>query len=196
VTAPTTPERTVPASQTRWPAVAGSALALFMATLDMTIVSVVLPVIGRSLHAAPQHTQWVMLAYFLPAVALAIPAGRWIDHAGPRAAFQVAVLAFGASSALVAAAPALPAMVAARALQGVFAGLIGPVVLAVVATAVLPADRGRALGVAQSSQCDSGRRSSLSSDAKYACGASRRARSRRFRSSAASSGFTGLISMP
>jgi MFS transporter, DHA2 family, multidrug resistance protein len=133
--------------RTRWLAIAGLGLALFMATLDMTIVSVALPVIGRDLHAAPHHTQWVMLAYFLPTVALAIPAGRWIDAAGPRAAFRFAVLGFGAASALAAAAPALWTLVAARAVQGVFAGLIGPVVLAVVATAVLPAHRGRALGL-------------------------------------------------
>jgi hypothetical protein len=39
----------------RWLPVAGLGLALFMATLDMTIVATTLPVIGRDLHAPPQH---------------------------------------------------------------------------------------------------------------------------------------------
>jgi DHA2 family multidrug resistance protein-like MFS transporter len=142
-----TPERTATTDRPRWLPVAGLGLALFMATLDMTIVATTLPVIGRDLHAPPQHMQWVMLAYLLPTVALAIPAGRWIDQAGPRAAFLFTVLGFGASSALVAAAPTLWAIVAARAVQGAFAGLIGPVVLAGVAAAVLAAHRGRALGL-------------------------------------------------
>jgi MFS transporter, DHA2 family, multidrug resistance protein len=113
-----TPEQTVTTNRTCWLPIAGLGLALLMVTLDMTIVAVALPVIGRDLHAPPQHTQWVMLAYFLPTVALAIPAGRWIDDAGPRAAFLFAVLGFGVSSALAAAAPALWAIVAARAVQG------------------------------------------------------------------------------
>ena len=49
--------------------------------------------------------------------------------------------------ARLAAAPTLWAIVAARAVQGAFAGLIGPVVLAGVAAAVLAAHRGRALGL-------------------------------------------------
>ena len=99
-------------------------------------MAVALPVIGRDLQASPQQAQWVRLAYFLPAVALVVPAGRWTDDAGRRAAFPFAVLGFGASSALAAATPALWAIIATRAIQGAFAGLIGPVVLAVVAAAV------------------------------------------------------------
>jgi hypothetical protein len=70
-------------NRSRWLSIAGLGLALLMVTLDMTIVAVALPVIGRDLQASPQQAQRVMLASFLPAVALAIPAGRWIDDAGP-----------------------------------------------------------------------------------------------------------------
>lgn len=135
------------AIRTRWTAVVGVSLVLFMATLDLTVVSVALPVIGHDLDASPQHAQWVMLAYFLPMVALAVPGGRWVDGAGLRAAYLLTALGFGASSALVGAAPAFWALVAARVVQGIFAGLIAPVIFAVVGAAVRPEQRGRALGL-------------------------------------------------
>lgn len=87
-----------------------------------------------------------MLDYFLPAVALAIPAGRWIDDAGPGRRSR----SRSSGSGRRARSPPPPrpcGRSSPRAIQGAFAGPIGPVVLGVVAAAVRPSDRGRALGL-------------------------------------------------
>ena len=56
-------------NRSRWLPIAGLGPALLMVTLDMTIVAVALPIIGRDLQASPQQAQWVMLAYS--------PRSRW-----------------------------------------------------------------------------------------------------------------------
>src|SRR5689334_15583120 len=82
-------------TMTRWGAVLAVSLAIVLAALDLTIVSVALPLIGADLAATPAMTQWVLLAYFLPMTALGIPGGRWMDRASLRSAFVFAVAGFG-----------------------------------------------------------------------------------------------------
>jgi MFS family permease len=122
-------------------------LGIVLTALDMTIVAVALPVIGADLGAGPSSTQWVLLGYLLPLVALSLPAGRWVDRAGHRAAFRFAVGGFGAASALVGLAPGVEALVAARVLQGGFGALISVLGLPLVAGAVRPEHRARALSI-------------------------------------------------
>jgi len=131
----------------RWSTVVVVSLGIVLSALDMTIVAVALPAIGADLGAGPSSTQWVLLGYLLPLVALSLPAGRWVDRAGPRAAFRLAVGGFGATSALVALAPTVELLVAARVLQGGFAALISVLGLPIVAAAVRPEHRARALSI-------------------------------------------------
>jgi MFS family permease len=130
---------------TRWGAVLAVSLAIVLAALDLTIVSVALPLIGADLAAPPAMTQWVLLAYFLPMTALGIPGGRWMDRASLRSAFVFAVAGFGVASVLVAAAPAMWLLLAGRVLQGGFGSLISILGFPVVAAAVGPEYRGRAM---------------------------------------------------
>jgi DHA2 family multidrug resistance protein-like MFS transporter len=132
---------------TRWGAVLAVSLAIVLAALDLTIVSVALPLIGTDLAAPPAVTQWVLLAYFLPMTALGIPGGRWMDRASLRSAFVFAVAGFGVASVLVAAAPAMWLLLAGRVLQGGFGSLISILGFPVVAAAAGPEHRGRAMGL-------------------------------------------------
>jgi len=118
-----------------------------LAALDLTIVAVALPLIGTDLAAPPSITEWVLLAYFLPMTALGIPAGRWMDRAGLRPTFTMAVAGFGLASVLVAAAPSLWLLLAGRLLQGAFGSLISILGFPIVAAAVRPEHRGRAMGL-------------------------------------------------
>jgi MFS family permease len=136
-----------PVATSRWSTVVVVSLGIVLTALDMTIVAVALPAIGAELGAGPSVTQWVLLGYLLPLVALSLPAGRWLDRAGPRAAFRLAVGGFGVSSALVALAPTAPLLVAARVLQGCCGALISVLGLPVVAAAVRPEHRARALSI-------------------------------------------------
>jgi MFS family permease len=84
-------------------------VAVFMATLDRSIVAVALPVIEREFHTPTSTTQWVVLGYLLPLIALALPSGRWLDRVGRRAALTFAVtglrLAIAGADALLIATP-------------------------------------------------------------------------------------------
>jgi DHA2 family multidrug resistance protein-like MFS transporter len=80
-------------------------------------------------------------------IAFVVPAGRWVDTVNRRSAFTIAVTGFSAASTIAAVAPSFALLLTARALQGAFGALISALVLAIAATVVQPAQRGRALGV-------------------------------------------------
>ena len=68
----------------RWLLVVGMGLAVFMAQLDTSIVTVALPIIESDLNSSTTVSQWVVLAYLVPVIALTLPAGRWLDGVGER----------------------------------------------------------------------------------------------------------------
>jgi MFS family permease len=136
-----TVERTV------WPAVVAVGIAVFMASLDMTVVAITLPTIGREFGATPDVAQWVILAYNLPMIALMLPAGRWIEPVNRRTVLIVAVVGFAAASAAAGAAGSLEMLLGARAVQGVFGAVLAVAVLAIAGAVVHPSQRGQAMGV-------------------------------------------------
>ena len=136
-----------PIERTRWSAVLAVALGVVLVGLDMTVVAVTLPLLGEYFDVGASTTQWVMLAYMLPLAALSVPAGRWLDRASLRAGFLLAVGGFGASSLLIALAPSMAALLAGRFLQGVFGSLVGVVGMPIVAAAVRPEHRARAMSI-------------------------------------------------
>ncbi|MER5265535.1 MFS transporter [Actinosynnema sp. NPDC002837] len=133
--------------RTRWSAVWAVSSAIVLGALDLTAVAVALPVLGAELDAGPTVTQWVLLAYNIPLIALSIPAGRWLDRAGHLPAFLLAVGGFGATSLLIALAPNAAVVLIGRALQGVFSALIGALAMPVIAANVRPEHRARAMGI-------------------------------------------------
>lgn len=133
--------------RTRWSAVWAVSSAIVLGSLDLTAVAVALPVLGAELDAGPTVTQWVLLAYNIPLIALSIPAGRWLDRAGHLPAFLLAVGGFGATSLLIAVAPNAAVVLTGRALQGVFSALIGALAMPIIAANVRPEHRARAMGI-------------------------------------------------
>ncbi|MEU6752697.1 MFS transporter, partial [Spirillospora sp. NPDC046719] len=128
----------------RWWPVVGCGLVVFMATLDTSIVAVALPAVERALGVRTAAAQWAVLGYLVPLVALSLPAGRWLDRTGPRAALVLATGGFTLSSLAAGLAPGLGALVAARVVQGAFAAVLFALVPAVTVRAVRPELAGRA----------------------------------------------------
>ncbi|MGP4022736.1 MFS transporter [Actinomadura sp. 3N407] len=126
-----------------WP-VAGSGLVVFMATLDTSIVAVALPALERDFGVRTSATEWVVLGYLLPLIALTLPAGRWLDRTGPRSALLLAVAGFTLSSLAAGLAPAFAHLVVARVAQGVFAAVLFAVIPSITIRAVGPDQAGRA----------------------------------------------------
>ncbi|TDD84419.1 MFS transporter [Actinomadura rubrisoli] len=128
----------------RWWLVMGAGLVVFMATLDTSIVAVALPALEHDFGVRTASTEWVVLGYLLPLVALTLPAGRWLDRTGPRSALLLAVGGFVLSSLAAGVAPVLAVLVAARVAQGAFAGVLFALIPAITMRAVAPSLAGRA----------------------------------------------------
>jgi MFS family permease len=111
----------------RWLILAVLAAVAFMAQLDLFIVNVALPVIGRSYPGSDlSGLSWVLNAYAIVFAALLVPAGRLADHFGRRRFLLAGVAVFTLASAACAVAPSLGVLVAARAVQAAGAALIVP----------------------------------------------------------------------
>ncbi len=136
------------ADSRRWWALVVIALAQLMVVLDMTIVNIALPSAQADLGMSDGNRQWVITAYTLAFGGLLLLGGRIADLAGRRTTFMIGLLGFAAASALGGAATGQGMLFGARALQGVFAALLAPSALSLLATTFTdPRDRGRAFGV-------------------------------------------------
>lgn len=146
-TAPTAPLAPAP-SQHRWTALIFIAMAQLMVALDATIVNIALPSAQRALHGSDAERQWLITAYTLSVGGLLLLGGRIADRLGRRHAFLIGLTGFAAASALGGAAPNLPTLVAARALQGSFAALLTPTALSLLAVTFTDArERAKAFAV-------------------------------------------------
>ena len=105
--------------------------AQFMVILDMTVVTVALPSIGRLLGFAVEDLQWVATAYLLATGGLTLLGGRAADLFGGRRMFGLGLAVFTAASAASGLAPDATALIASRAAQGAGAALLTPAALAV-----------------------------------------------------------------
>lgn len=132
----------------RWWLLAAMCLAQLMVILDATIVTIALPSAQRDLGFDSADRQWVVTAYALTFGSLLLVGGRLTDFLGRRTAVLIGLVGFGLASAIGGAAPGFAVLTGARALQGVFAALLAPAILAVVTTTFREAgERNRAFGI-------------------------------------------------
>jgi EmrB/QacA subfamily drug resistance transporter len=117
-----------------------------IAFLDMTVVNVALPAIGKDLNASVAGLQWIVNGYSLTLASLILIGGSLGDRFGRRRVFLIGVVWFAAASLVCGLAPSEGALVAARALQGVGGALLTPGSLAIIQSSFSPGDRGRAVG--------------------------------------------------
>jgi len=127
---------------------AAALLGFFVVTLDAVIVNVALPDIRRELAGGMSGLQWVVDGYTLMFAALLLSAGSLSDRIGARRSFGTGMVLFVLASAACGLAPTLPALVAARLVQGSAAAALMPASMALVSQAYPdPARRARALGL-------------------------------------------------
>src|SRR5580704_2361427 len=69
-------------------------VAQFMVILDVSVVNVALPSIGRDLHYSPVGLQWVVNAYVLTFAGFLLLGGRAADSFGRRKIFLFGILLF------------------------------------------------------------------------------------------------------
>jgi EmrB/QacA subfamily drug resistance transporter len=132
----------------RWLILALIAIAQLMIVLDLTIVNIALPSAQRSLDFSNDDRQWIITAYALAFGSLLLLGGKLGDLFGRKWAFIGGLLGFAAASAVGGEAQSFAVLVAARGTQGVFAALLAPSALALLATTFSePGERGKAFGI-------------------------------------------------
>ena len=139
------PTRTSGAS--RWLVLGLLATAQLMLILDVTVVNVALPDIGRSLRLGGGVVPWVMTTYTLVFGGLMLLGGRIADQLGTRRVMLTGLVVFTAASLLCGSAHSAEVLLAGRVAQGIGAAILSPAALALVLRRFTGADRGRALGI-------------------------------------------------
>jgi EmrB/QacA subfamily drug resistance transporter len=132
----------------RWWILAFLGLAQLMVVLDATIVNIALPSAQDDLGFSDGDRQWIVTAYALAFGSLLLLGGRICDLFGRKRSLIIGLVGFSLASALGGVAQNFEVLVAARALQGVFAALLAPAAMSLLTTTFTnPSERGKAFGI-------------------------------------------------
>ena len=110
----------------RWFALVVIAAAQFMVVLDVAIVNVALPSIGRDLHFSEANLQWVISAYAITFGGFLLLGGRLADLWGRRRMFIGGVILFTFASLMCGLAWSEGSLIAFRVLQGLGEAVLSP----------------------------------------------------------------------
>ncbi|WP_051804108.1 MULTISPECIES: MFS transporter [unclassified Streptomyces] len=138
----------MPSERRTWAPLLAVCAGYFMVILDVTVINVAVPVIGRELSASLTGIQWITDGYTLVFAGFLLTGGALGDRLGNRRVFCAGVVVFTLSSAACALAPGAPFLVVARLVEGLGAALIVPGSLALLQQAYPEtAARARAFGL-------------------------------------------------
>ncbi|MGW6027426.1 MFS transporter [Streptomyces sp. NPDC055099] len=130
-----------------WLTLIAVAFGLFMVQLDASVVAIANPEIGRALSASTADLQWVTNAYLLALAASLILGGKLGDRFGRRTFYMVGVVGFTLASVAIGLSGSVEGVIAFRAVQGFFGGLLMPNTLGLLRTAFPPRKFGMAVGI-------------------------------------------------
>src|SRR5688500_2118708 len=120
-------------------------LAILLAALDQTIVGTALPVIVTDLNGNDVYV-WAFTAYLVTATISGPIYGKLSDLFGRRPIFIIGVLIFLLGSILAGLSQEMWHLIAFRGLQGLGAGALFPIALAIIADIFAPSERGKYQG--------------------------------------------------
>ena len=133
-------------SRARFEIMGAIMLALFLGALDQTIVGPVLPKISTELKGADFYT-WVVTAYLVTSTA-AIPVyGKLSDYFGRKPMLLTGIVLFLIGSVLSGLSQTMWQLILFRGVQGLGAGALFPISLAVIGDLFTPAERGKYQGL-------------------------------------------------
>jgi EmrB/QacA subfamily drug resistance transporter len=122
-------------------------VAQFMVVLDVSVVNVALPSIGRDLHYSATGLQWVVNAYVLTFAGFLLLGGRAADLFGRRRVFLFGLVLFSAASLAGGFAQSSGWLTVARAAHGVGGAVLSPATLTIIVTTFSGQRLARALGL-------------------------------------------------
>ena len=121
-------------------------LTMFLASLDQTVVGTALPRIITDLNGANLYA-WVVTAYLLTSTITVPIYGKFSDVFGRKLMLMIGVSVFLLGSWLSGASQNMTQLVLFRAVQGLGAGALFPLVMAIIADLYSPRERGRFQGL-------------------------------------------------
>jgi EmrB/QacA subfamily drug resistance transporter len=121
-------------------------LGMFLAALDQTIVGPVLPRIVSELKGVDYYT-WVVTIYLLTSTVTVPIYGKLSDLYGRKPILMIGITLFLAGSALSGLSQEMWQLVLFRGIQGLGAGSLFPIALAVIGDLFTPAERGKYQGL-------------------------------------------------
>ncbi len=130
----------------KWWLLATVMLGTFMAVLDATIVNVGLPKIMASFGVGLDKIEWVITAYML-SMAVMLPTSGWFaDKFGYKRMYINGLFLFTLGSLLCGVSNDVNMLIISRVIQGMGAGIIQPLGMAIITREFPPHQRGIAIG--------------------------------------------------
>lgn len=109
-----------------WLVFAICGLAIYLTTLDLSIVNVAFPEILREFAITRADASWIVTLYNIFYGSLLVVAGKTADQLGRRRLFVAGVLVFSVGSLIATLAPGLAVLLVGRSLQGIGGALLTP----------------------------------------------------------------------
>jgi predicted MFS family arabinose efflux permease len=122
----------------------------FTINLDFLIILPLGPQYMRVMHINPSQFNTIVAAYAIAAGISGIAAGFFLDRFDRKTALLCLFLGFAGGTLMCALAPSYRLLVAARAIAGMFGGVTGAVILAIVGDVIPEHRRGAAMGMVMS----------------------------------------------
>jgi EmrB/QacA subfamily drug resistance transporter len=122
-------------------------LASALGFIDGSVVAIAMPAMRAGLSASLSQAQWIGAGYLLALSSLVLTGGAMGDRFGVARVFGLGIAVFVLASLICTVAGSAEAMIAARIVQGLGAGLMVPGSMALISRAYPAGERGRALGI-------------------------------------------------
>ncbi|KAF8939249.1 hypothetical protein BGZ47_008252 [Haplosporangium gracile] len=121
-------------------------IVILLASLDQTIVSVLIPALGKTFNA-PQYIAWVGTSYLLTSTAITPLYGKLSDIFGRKSTILVAVALFLVGSLICGAAPNIYVLIFGRAAAGSGAAGMISLTMIIISDVVSMRERGKYQGI-------------------------------------------------
>jgi MFS family permease len=122
-------------------------IGVFMSALDTAIIGPAIPALREAFQIDNRSVGLVTIAFIMASLSSTAPLASLGDRYGRRPIYLISISLFALGSLLIALAPTFWMVVLGRVIQGVGGGGIIPTASAVIADALPPKERGRALGL-------------------------------------------------